>query len=208
MWEPSIAALDTYIPDPVRAVDKPLLMPIENVFAITGRGTVVSGKIEQGVVRVGDSVDIVGIADQSRTVVVTQVETFGQMMDYAQAGDNLGCLLRGVARDEVRRGQMLAAKGSIAPHTEFEAEVYVLTKEEGGRHRPFFGGYTPQFFFRTTDVTGATEVLGDAEMAMPGDGVKLGVRLGRPVALADGARFAIREGGKTVGSGVVTKVVA
>jgi elongation factor Tu len=203
-----LAALDTYIPDPVRAVDKPLLMPIENVFAITGRGTVVSGKIEQGVVRVGDSVDIVGIADRPRTVVVTQVETFGQMMDFAQAGDNVGCLLRGVARDEVRRGQVLAAKGSIAPHTEFEAEVYVLTKEEGGRHTPFFGGYTPQFFFRTTDVTGATEVLGDAEMAMPGDGVKLGVRLGRPVALADGARFAIREGGKTVGSGVVTKVVA
>jgi elongation factor Tu len=159
-------------------------------------------------VRVGDSVDIVGIADQPRTVVVTQVETFGQIMDFAQAGDNVGCLLRGVARDEVRRGQVLAAKGSIAPHTEFEAEVYVLTKEEGGRHTPFFGGYTPQFFFRTTDVTGATEVLGDAEMAMPGDGVKLGVRLGRPVALADGARFAIREGGKTVGSGVVTKVVA
>jgi len=201
-------ALDTYIPDPVRAVDKPLLMPIENVFTITGRGTVVSGKIEQGVVRCGDSVDIVGAADQPRTVVVTQVETFGQIMDFAQAGDNVGCLLRGVARDEVQRGQVLAAKGSIAPHTEFEAEVYVLTKEEGGRHTPFFGGYTPQFFFRTTDVTGATEVLGDAEMAMPGDGVRLGVHLGRPVALADGARFAIREGGKTVGSGVVTKVVA
>ena len=201
-------ALDTYLPDPVRAVDKPLLMPIENVFTITGRGTVVSGKIEQGVVRCGDSVDIVGAADQPRTVVVTQVETFGQIMDFAQAGDNVGCLLRGVARDEVQRGQVLAAKGSIAPHTEFEAEVYVLTKEEGGRHTPFFGGYTPQFFFRTTDVTGATEVLGDAEMAMPGDGVRLGVHLGRPVALADGARFAIREGGKTVGSGVVTKVVA
>jgi elongation factor Tu len=203
-----LAALDTYLPDPVRAVDKPLLMPIENVFTITGRGTVVSGKIEQGVVRCGDSVDIVGAADQPRTVVVTQVETFGQIMDFAQAGDNVGCLLRGVARDEVQRGQVLAAKGSIAPHTEFEAEVYVLTKEEGGRHTPFFGGYTPQFFFRTTDVTGATEVLGDAEMAMPGDGVRLGVHLGRPVALADGARFAIREGGKTVGSGVVTKVVA
>ncbi len=203
-----LAALDTYLPDPVRAVDKPLLMPIENVFTITGRGTVVSGKIEQGVVRCGDSVDIVGAADQPRTVVVTQVETFGQIMDFAQAGDNVGCLLRGVARDEVQRGQVLAAKGSIAPHTEFEAEVYVLTKEEGGRHAPFFGGYTPQFFFRTTDVTGATEVLGDAEMAMPGDGVRLGVHLGRPVALADGARFAIREGGKTVGSGVVTKVVA
>ena len=201
-------ALDTYLPDPVRAVDKPLLMPIENLFTITGRGTVVSGKIEQGVVRCGDSVDIVGAADQPRTVVVTQVETFGQIMDFAQAGDNVGCLLRGDARDEVQRGQVLAAKGSIAPHTEFEAEVYVLTKEEGGRHTPFFGGYTPQFFFRTTDVTGATEVLGDAEMAMPGDGVRLGVHLGRPVALADGARFAIREGGKTVGSGVVTKVVA
>ncbi|MCU0981242.1 MAG: elongation factor Tu [Pirellulaceae bacterium] len=203
-----LAALDTYIPDPVRAVDRPLLMPIENVFTIEGRGTVVTGKIERGVVRAGDTVDIVGLADEPRRVVVTQVETFGQVLDSGQAGDNVGCLLRGVARDEVQRGQVLAAAGSITPHVRFEAEVYVLTKEEGGRHTPFFDGYTPQFFFRTANVTGTAEVLGGVDMAMPGDGVRLGIRLGRPIALNDGARFAIREGGRTVGSGVVTKVLA
>ncbi len=203
-----LSALDTGIADPARAVDRPLLMPVENVFTIEGRGTVVTGKIERGMVRVGDTVEIVGLADQPRKVVVTQVETFGQEMDFGQAGDNVGCLLRGVARDEVQRGQVLAGPGSITPHTDFEAEVYVLTKDEGGRHTPFFDGYTPQFFFRTTDVTGTAEVLGDVDMAMPGDGVKLGIRLGRPIALDDGAHFAIREGGKTVGSGVVTKVVA
>ncbi|NLF68730.1 MAG: elongation factor Tu [Candidatus Anammoximicrobium sp.] len=203
-----LAALDTYIPDPVRAVDRPLLMPIENVFTIEGRGTVVTGKIERGMVRGGDTVDIVGLADEPRKVVVTQVETFGQVLDFGQAGDNVGCLLRGVARDEVQRGQVLAAAGSITPHVRFEAEVYVLTKEEGGRHTPFFDGYTPQFFFRTADVTGTAEVLGGVDMAMPGDGVKLGIRLGRPIALDDGAHFAIREGGRTVGSGVVTKVLA
>ncbi len=203
-----LAALDSYIPDPIRAVDKPLLMPIENVFTIAGRGTVVTGKIEQGQVRAGDSVEIVGLAETPRQVVVTQVETFGRVLDVGQAGHNVGCLLRGVGRDEVERGQVLAAVGSITPHRNFEAEVYVLTKEEGGRHTPFFDGYTPQFFFRTADVTGSTSVLGDAEMAMPGDGVKLGISLQNPVALADGARFAIREGSKTVGSGVVTKVFA
>ena len=177
-----LAALDTYIPDPVRAVDRPLLMPIENVFTIEGRGTVVTGKIERGTVRAGDTVDVVGLADQPRKVVVTQVETFGQVLDSGQAGDNVGCLLRGVARDEVQRGQVLAAAGSITPHVQFEAEVYVLTKEEGGRHTPFFDGYTPQFFFRTADVTGTAEVLGGVDMAMPGDGVRLGIRLGRPIA--------------------------
>jgi elongation factor Tu len=203
-----LATLDNYIPDPARAIDKPLLMPIENVFTIEGRGTVVTGKIEQGMVRSGNSVDIVGLAGEPRTVVVTQVETFGQVLDVGRAGHNVGCLLRGVARDEVQRGQVLAAIGSITPITSFEAEVYVLTKEEGGRHTPFFNGYTPQFFFRTADVTGSTSVLGSADMAMPGDGVKLSVSLQSPVALSDGARFAIREGSKTVGSGVVTKVLA
>jgi len=201
-------ALDASIPDPDRKVDQPLLMPIENVFMISGRGTVVTGKIECGQVEAGDTVEIVGLADVPRKVVVTQVETFGQILDRGQAGDNVGCLLRGVGRDEVQRGQVLAAVGSITPHTEFEAEVYVLAKEEGGRHTPFFNGYTPQFFFRTTDVTGETEVLGNADMAMPGDGVKLGIHLQQPVALDDGSRFAIREGGRTVGSGVVTKVRA
>ena len=167
-----------------------------------------TGKIEQGKVRPGANVDIVGLNSVPRKVVVTQVETFGSILDVGLAGDNVGCLLRGVARDEVQRGQVLAAVGSITPHTEFEAEVYVLTKEEGGRHTPFTNGYTPQFFFRTTDVTGSTRVLGEADMALPGEGVKLGIQLARPVALRDGAHFAIREGGKTIGSGVVTKVVA
>ena len=202
-----LATMDAAIPDPLRKTDQPLLMPVENVFAITGRGTVATGKIERGTVRAGDSVDIVGLAEEPRSVVVTQVETFGQVLDCGLAGHNVGCLLRGVRRDEIQRGQVLAAPGSITPHTEFEAEVYVLAKEEGGRHTPFFDGYTPQFFFRTTDVTGITAVRGGVEMAMPGDGVHLGVHLARPIALNDGDRFAIREGGRTVGSGVITRVV-
>ncbi len=202
-----LAALDTYIPNPKRDVEKPFLMPIENVFSIVGRGTVVTGKIEQGIVRGGDSVEIVGLVPESRGTVVTQVEAFGSELDEGQAGENVGCLLRGVARDQVQRGQVLAKPGSITPQTGFEAEVYVLKKEEGGRHTPFFKGYTPQFYFRTTDVTGTTEVIG-ADMALPGDGVHLGVQLLQPIALEDGQRFAVREGGRTVGSGVVTKVLA
>jgi elongation factor Tu len=201
-------ALDTYIPDPIRLIDRPFLMPIENVFSIEGRGTVVTGKIEQGMIRAGVAVEIVGLAEQPKADVVTQVESFAEVLDAGRAGDNVGCLLRKTGRNEVQRGQVLAAAGSITPHTSFEAEVYVLTKEEGGRHTPFFNGYTPQFFFRTTNVTGTANVLGDADMAMPGDGVKLAVSLGRPIALADGDRFAVREGGKTVGSGVVTKVTS
>ncbi len=201
-----LRALDQSVPDPVREVDKPFSMPIENVFTIPGRGTVVTGKIETGVVRAGDEVDIVGFDDRVRSVVVTQVETFKSVLEKGEAGENVGCLLRGVARDEVRRGQVLAARGSLAPHSEFEAEVYVLGKEEGGRHTPFVDGYMPQFFFRTTDVPGKTRLL-DSEIAMPGDGVKLRVKLGQPIAIADGARFAIREGSRTVGSGVITQVV-
>ena len=200
--------LDTAIPDPARLNDKPFLMPIEGVFSIVGRGTVVTGKIEQGMIRAGEAVEIVGLADQPNADVVTQVESFGEVLEVGRAGDNVGCLLRKTAREGVKRGQVLAVAGSITPHTSFEAEVYVLKKEEGGRHTPFFNGYTPQFFFRTTDVTGTASVLGDADMAMPGDGVKLSVALGNPIALSDGDRFAVREGGRTVGSGVVTKVDA
>lgn len=200
--------LDSYIPNPVRVIDKPFLMPIENVFTIAGRGTVVTGKVEQGAIRAGDNVEIIGLADQPRADIVTQVESFGEAVDLGLAGDNIGCLLRKTGHDEVSRGQVLAASGSVTPHRNFEAEVYVLKKEEGGRHTPFFDGYTPQFFFRTTDVTGTAAVLGDSGMAVPGDGVKLNVSLFRPVALSDGDRFALREGGKTVGSGVVTKVIS
>jgi elongation factor Tu len=200
--------LDTAIPDPIRLTDKPLLLPIEGVHSIEGRGTVVTGRIEQGQVRVGDAVEIVGLSSVATPDLVTQVESFGRVLDVGRAGDNIGCLLRKTAFTDVRRGQVLAASGSITPHTSFEAEVYVLKKEEGGRHTPFVDGYTPQFFFRTTNVTGAARVLGDAAMAMPGDGVKLSVALGSPIALSDGDRFAVREGGRTVGSGVVTKVDA
>ncbi len=206
--EELLAALDTYIPDPIRLVDKPFLMPIENVFSIAGRGTVVTGKIEQGTVCGGESVEIVGLEDESRADVITQVESFGTKLESASAGANVGCLLRKVGHDEVQRGQVLAAAGTITPHTNFEAEVYVLKKEVGGRHTPFFNGYTPQFFFRTTDVTGTASMLGGLDMALPGDGVKLGVSLQKPIALTDGDRFAIREGGRTVGSGVVTRVLA
>lgn len=197
-------ALDTHIPDPVRDVDKPFLMPIENVFAIEGRGTVVTGSVEQGIVRVGDPVDIVGLSDETRSSVCTSIEGYNRILDDGRAGDSIGCLLRGVRYDEVHRGHVLAAKGSIVPRTRFEAEIYVLSNEEGGRHTPFFSGYSPQFFFRTSNVTGVTEVLGDADMCLPGEGVRLGVTLTSPVAFNEGDRFAIREGGRTVGSGVVT----
>ncbi len=202
-----LAALDNYVPDPIRALDQPFLMPIEKVFSIEGRGTLVTGKIEQGVVQPSDEVEIVGLADRPRKVVCTSVESFSRILESGQAGDDVGCLLRGVRHDEVERGQVLAMPGSITPRSEFEAEVYVLGKEEGGRHTPFFAGYTPQFFFRLADVTGVTRPLGDIDMCMPGEGVKLAVALQRPVALDTGSRFAIREGGRTVGSGVVSKVL-
>ena len=201
-----LQALDTTIPDPLRQVDKPFLMPIENVFSIAGRGTVVTGKIEQGIVRAGDAIEIIGMCDHTLSDVVTQVEAFAEVLEAGRAGDNVGCLLRKTGHDDVHKGQVLAARGSVTPRRRFEAEVYVLKKEEGGRHTPFFDGYTPQFFFRTTNVTGKTHVIGDVQMAMPGDGVQLQVDLLQPIALTLGDHFAIREGGKTVGSGVVTKV--
>lgn len=203
-----LVALDRSIPDPVRDFDKPFLMPVENVFSVPGRGTVVTGKIEQGIVKAGDAIEIVGLHQDSQSDVVTQVESFGEVLGSGQAGDNVGCLLRKTAHDAVHKGQVLAQRGSVTPHRNFEAEVYVLKKEEGGRHTPFFDGYAPQFFFRTTNVTGHASVIGETKMAMPGDGVKLNVALMSPVALTCGDRFAIREGGKTIGSGVVTKVTA
>ncbi|MBM83155.1 MAG: elongation factor Tu [Planctomycetaceae bacterium] len=201
-----LAALDSYIPEPARDVDKPFLMPVENVFSIDGIGTIATGAIEQGMIRPGDEIDIVGLADDARTTVCTSVEMFGRIMDSAEAGDNVGLRLRGVRRDEVQRGHVIAAKKSLSPRKRFQAEVYVLGKDEGGRHTPFFSGYSPQFFFRTTDVTGTTALLGDAEMCMPGEGVQLDVNLNCPVAFDVDDRFAIREGGKTVGSGVVTEI--
>jgi len=200
-------AIDEYIPEPPRERDKPFLMAIEDVFSIEGRGTVATGRIERGVVKTGDEVEIVGISDEPRKTVCTGVEMFNKLLDEGIAGDNVGCLLRGVKRDEIERGQVLAKPGSITPHTKFEGEVYVLSKEEGGRHTPFFSGYRPQFYFRTTDVTGSLNLLGGAEMCMPGDNVKLAVDLICPIALDENVRFAIREGGRTVGSGVVTKVI-
>ena len=198
--------LDSYIPTPERAVDKDFLMSIEDVFSIKGRGTVVTGRIERGKVEVGNEVEIVGLGDTTKTTV-TGVEMFNKILEDAQAGDNVGCLLRGVEKDDVERGQVLAKPGSITPHTKFESEVYVLTKEEGGRHTPFFTGYKPQFYFRTTDVTGSLELVG-AEMCMPGDNVQMNIDLGdKPIAMEEGLRFAVREGGRTVGSGVVTKVI-
>jgi len=199
-------AIDSYIPEPDRAVDKPFLMPIEDVFSIEGRGTVATGRIEQGVINTGDEVEIIGIKE-SRKTVCTGVEMFNKTLGTGQAGDNVGCLLRGIKRDDIERGQVLAKPGSITPHTQFEAEVYVLSKDEGGRHTPFFSGYRPQFYFRTTDVTGSANLLGDAEMCMPGDNVKLSVELISPIAMDENVRFAIREGGRTVGSGVVTKII-
>jgi elongation factor Tu len=199
-------AIDHHIPEPVREVDKHFLMAVEDVFSIEGRGTVATGRIERGVIRTGDEVEIIGFRE-SRKTVCTGVEMFNKTLDEGRAGDNVGCLLRGIKRDEVERGQVLAKPGSITPHTQFESEVYVLSKEEGGRHTPFFSGYRPQFYFRTTDVTGTANLLGDAEMCMPGDNVRLGVELISPIAMDANVRFAIREGGRTVGSGVVTKVV-
>jgi len=199
-------AVDTYIPEPVRATDRPFLMPVEDVFSITGRGTVVTGRVETGVVHVGDEVEIVGIRPTRKTVA-TGVEMFRKLLDEGQAGDNIGVLLRGVGKDEVERGQVLAKPGSITPHTVFEAQVYVLTKEEGGRHNPFFPGYRPQFYFRTTDVTGAVTLPAGTEMVMPGDNTNMTVELITPIAMDDGQKFAIREGGRTVGAGTVTKVI-
>ena len=199
-------AVDEYIPTPERATDKPLLMPVEDVFTITGRGTVATGRVERGSVKVGDTVEIVGLKEEKKSTVVTGVEMFRKLLDEAVAGDNIGCLLRGVDRKEIERGQVLAKPGSIHPHTKFKAEVYVLTKEEGGRHTPFFNGYRPQFYFRTTDVTGVTELPEGTEMVMPGDNVTMEVELITPIAIEQGLRFAIREGGRTVGAGVVTAI--
>ncbi len=201
-----VKALDEYIPIPEREIDKPFLMPIEDIFSIKGRGTVATGRIERGRVKVGDSVEIVGLGE-TQTSVITGVEQFQKTLDEGIAGDNVGVLLRGIEKDAVQRGQVLAAPKSITPHTRFEAEVYVLTKEEGGRHTPFFNGYRPQFYFRTTDVTGEAKLLGGAEMVMPGDNVRMEVVLQKPIAMQEKLRFAVREGGKTVGSGVVTKIL-
>jgi len=199
--------LDTYIPEPERDLDKPFLMPVEDVFSITGRGTVATGRIEQGVVNTGDTVEIVGIHPQTSSTVVTGVEMFRKILDQGQAGDNVGCLLRGIKREEIERGQVLCKPGSITPHTAFKAEVYVLKKEEGGRHTPFFNGYRPQFYFRTTDVTGVAKLPEGTEMVMPGDNVQMEIEMIQPIAMDAGLRFAIREGGRTVGSGVVTEII-
>ena len=201
-----VEAMDTYFPQPERAIDGDFLMPVEDVFSISGRGTVVTGRIERGVVNVGDELAIVGIKDTEKTTC-TGVEMFRKLLDRGEAGDNVGVLLRGTKREDVERGQVLAKSGSITPHTKFEAEVYILTKDEGGRHTPFFKGYRPQFYFRTTDVTGACELPKDTEMVMPGDNVQMVVELIAPIAMEDGLRFAIREGGRTVGAGVVAKVI-
>jgi elongation factor Tu len=210
-WTPKILelmdAVDSYVPEPVRDVDKPFLMPIEDVFTITGRGTVVTGRIEQGKIEVGNEVEMVGIHPDIEKTTVTGLEMFQKSLDFAQAGDNAGALLRGVKREEVERGQVLAKPGSITPHTHFEAEIYVLSKEEGGRHTPFFNGYRPQFYFRTTDVTGNIKLPEGQEMVMPGDNTQFEVELIQPIAMDEGLRFAVREGGRTVGAGVVTKIV-
>ena len=199
-------AIDSYIPEPERAIDKPFLMPVEDVFSITGRGTVATGRIERGIVKVGDEISIVGM-DRDKKTVVTGVEMFRKLLDEGRAGDNAGLLLRGVAKDDIQRGQVLAKTGTITPHTKFKAEVYVLTKEEGGRHTPFFDGYRPQFYFRTTDVTGAAHLPEGVEMVMPGDNVQMEVELITPIAMDPELRFAIREGGRTVGAGVVTEII-
>ncbi len=200
-------AIDEYIPDPVREDDKPFLLPVEDVFTISGRGTVATGRVERGVAKVGDPAEIVGLIDKPRSTVITGLEMFRKLLDEAQAGDNVGALLRGIDRKDIEKGQVIAKPGSIHPHTEFEAQVYVLTKEEGGRHTPFFNNYRPQFFIRTTDVTGSIKLPEGVEMVMPGDNVKIDVSLIKPVAVEEGLRFAIREGGRTVGSGVVSKIV-
>lgn len=205
VWE-LMDAVDEYIPTPERDTDKPFLMPIEDVFTITGRGTVVTGRVERGTVKVGDQVDIVGLMDEIKGTTVTGVEMFRKLLDYAETGDNIGALLRGIDRKEVERGQVLAKPGTIHPHTKFDGEVYVLTKEEGGRHTPFFNGYRPQFYFRTTDVTGVANLPEGTEMVMPGDNIRMTIELITPIAIEEGLRFAIREGGRTVGSGVVTAI--
>lgn len=200
-------AVDEYIPEPQRDNDKPFIMPIEDIFSITGRGTVATGRVERGTVKIGDEVEIVGLSEEKRKVVVTGVEMFRKTLDFAETGDNIGALLRGVQRDEIERGQVLAAPGTIHPHTEFKGQVYVLKKEEGGRHTPFFNGYRPQFYFRTTDVTGDLQLPEGTEMCMPGDNVVMTIKLITPIAIEEGLRFAIREGGRTVGSGVVTEII-
>jgi elongation factor Tu len=201
-----MAAVDAYIPEPVRDLDKPFLMPIEDVFSITGRGTVVTGKVEQGIIHTGDDIEIVGLKDTQKTTC-TGVEMFRKLLDEGQAGDNIGALLRGTKKEDVQRGQVLAKPGSITPHTDFEANCYVLSKEEGGRHKPFFSNYRPQFYFRTTDVTGNIQLPAGTEMCMPGDNTEMTVELIAPIAMDEGLRFAIREGGRTVGAGRVTKII-
>ncbi|MGG2057089.1 elongation factor Tu [Lysinibacillus pakistanensis] len=209
-WEEKIVelmdAVDSYIPTPERQTDKPFMMPVEDVFSITGRGTVATGRVERGQVKVGDVIEIVGIAEEAKSTTVTGVEMFRKLLDYAEAGDNIGALLRGVSRDEIQRGQVLAKPGSITPHTNFKAEVYVLSKEEGGRHTPFFSNYRPQFYFRTTDVTGICNLPEGVEMVMPGDNIEMTVELIAPIALEEGTKFSIREGGRTVGAGVVSSI--
>jgi len=205
IWE-LMDAVDNYIPTPQRDSDKPFLLPIEDVFTITGRGTVVTGRVDRGQIKVGETVEIVGLTEESKKTVVTGVEMFRKLLDYAETGDNIGCLLRGVERKEVERGQVLAKPGSIHPHTKFKGQVYVLTKEEGGRHTPFFNGYRPQFYFRTTDVTGVAHLPAGVEMVMPGDNIVMDIELITPIAIEEGLRFAIREGGRTVGSGVVVGI--
>ncbi|EAC7884892.1 elongation factor Tu [Listeria monocytogenes] len=209
-WEAKIdelmEAVDAYIPTPERDTDKPFMMPVEDVFSITGRGTVATGRVDRGQVKVGDEVEVIGIEEESKKVVVTGVEMFRKLLDYAEAGDNIGALLRGVAREDIQRGQVLAKPGSITPHTNFKAETYVLTKEEGGRHTPFFNNYRPQFYFRTTDVTGIVTLPEGTEMVMPGDNIELAVELIAPIAIEDGTKFSIREGGRTVGAGVVSNI--
>jgi elongation factor Tu len=202
-----MAAVDSYIPTPIRAVDRPFLMPVEDVFTISGRGTVATGRVERGIIHVGDAIEIVGITETKKSTV-TGVEMFRKLLDEGQAGDNIGALLRGLKREDVERGQVLAAPKSVLPHTKFSCEVYVLKKEEGGRHKPFFAGYRPQFYFRTTDVTGSVTLPAGVEMVMPGDRVSIEVELIMPIAMEEGLRFAIREGGRTVGAGVVGKILA
>ncbi|MGM7637249.1 elongation factor Tu [Bacillus sp. Hm123] len=209
-WEERIlelmAAVDEYVPTPERDTDKPFMMPVEDVFSITGRGTVATGRVERGQVKVGDEIEIIGITEEAKKTTVTGVEMFRKLLDYAEAGDNIGALLRGVAREDIQRGQVLAKPGSITPHTKFKAEVYVLSKEEGGRHTPFFTNYRPQFYFRTTDVTGVVNLPEGVEMVMPGDNIEMSVELIAPIAIEEGTRFSIREGGRTVGSGVVSTI--
>ncbi|OLO17404.1 elongation factor Tu, partial [Bacillus licheniformis] len=202
-----MAAVDEYIPTPERETDKPFMMPVEDVFSITGRGTVATGRVERGQVKVGDEVEIIGLQEENKKTTVTGVEMFRKLLDYAEAGDNIGALLRGVSREEIQRGQVLAQPGTITPHKKFKAEVYVLSKEEGGRHTPFFSNYRPQFYFRTTDVTGIIQLPEGVEMVMPGDNIEMTVELISTIAIEDGTRFSIREGGRTVGSGVVSSII-